>query len=80
MLNVLFNNFYHVLHDMFNGDATLHRDRVMVIVLNCQFYWWRKPEYLKKTTDLSQVNEKHYHTTCTKRDNSNKTYVSCAWR
>jgi len=21
-----------------------------------QFYWWRKPEYQKKTTDLPQVN------------------------
>jgi len=21
-----------------------------------QFYWWRKPEDLEKTTDLSQVN------------------------
>jgi hypothetical protein len=20
-----------------------------------KFYWWRKPEYLEKTTDLSQV-------------------------
>jgi hypothetical protein len=26
-----------------------------------QFYWWRKPEYLKKTTDLSQVTFKLYH-------------------
>ena len=26
-----------------------------------QFYWWRKPEYLEKTTDLSQVIEKLYH-------------------
>jgi hypothetical protein len=25
---------------------------------DCQFYWWRKPEYLEKTTDLSQVAEK----------------------
>ena len=23
-----------------------------------QFYWWRKPEYPEKTTDVSQVNDK----------------------
>jgi hypothetical protein len=27
----------------------------------CQFYWWRKPEYQVKTTDLSQVTDKLYH-------------------
>ena len=26
-----------------------------------QFYWWRKPEYLEKTTDLSLVTDKLYH-------------------
>ena len=26
-----------------------------------QLYWWRKPEYLEKTTDLSQVTDKLYH-------------------
>jgi len=26
-----------------------------------QFYWWRKPEYSQKTTDLLQVIDKHYH-------------------
>jgi hypothetical protein len=26
-----------------------------------QFYWWRKPEYQEKTTDLQQVTEKRYH-------------------
>ena len=26
-----------------------------------QFYWWRKSEYLEKTTDLSQVTDKLYH-------------------
>ena len=26
-----------------------------------QFYWWRKPEYLEKTTDLSQVTDIFYH-------------------
>jgi hypothetical protein len=25
-----------------------------------QFYWWMKPEYPEKTTDLSQVNDKLY--------------------
>ena len=25
-------------------------------------YWWMKPEYLEKTTDLSQVTDKLYHT------------------
>jgi hypothetical protein len=26
-----------------------------------QFYWWRKPEYLEKTSNLSQVTGKLYH-------------------
>jgi len=26
-----------------------------------QFYWWRIPEYLVKTTDLSQVTDKLDH-------------------
>ena len=26
-----------------------------------QFYWWRKPDYPKKTTDLSKVTDKFYH-------------------
>ena len=31
-----------------------------------QYYWWRKPEYLEKTTDLSQVTGKLYHLSCIK--------------
>jgi hypothetical protein len=27
-----------------------------------QFYWWGKPEYPEKSTDLSQVSGKLYHT------------------
>ena len=26
-----------------------------------QLYWWRKPEYPGKTTDLSQATDKLYH-------------------
>jgi hypothetical protein len=26
-----------------------------------QFYWWMKPEYSEKTTDLPQVTDRLYH-------------------
>ena len=26
-----------------------------------KLYWWRKPEYVEKTTDLSQVTDKLYY-------------------
>ena len=28
------------------------------------FYWWRKPEYPERTTDLGQVTDKPYHVRC----------------
>ena len=28
---------------------------------DCQFHWWRKPEYPEKNTDLPQVSDKLYH-------------------
>jgi hypothetical protein len=28
---------------------------------DCQFYWWRKPEYSEKTTNVPQDTEKLYH-------------------
>jgi len=26
-----------------------------------KFYWWRKPEYMEKTTDLPEVTDTLYH-------------------
>jgi hypothetical protein len=31
------------------------------VILWSQFYWWRKPEYPEKTTDLPQVTDKLDH-------------------
>ena len=31
------------------------------LYLSGQLYWWRKSEYLEKTTDLPQVTDKLYH-------------------
>jgi hypothetical protein len=42
-------------------NATFNNISVTAVYRGSQFYWWRKPEYSDKTTDLPQVTDKLYH-------------------
>jgi hypothetical protein len=35
--------------------------KIFQLYRGSQFYWWRKLEYLEKTTDLRKVTDKLYH-------------------
>ena len=35
---------------------------IVLLYYGGQFYWWGKPEYQEKTTELLQVTDHFYHT------------------
>jgi hypothetical protein len=46
-----------VFNDTFNNISVLFWQSVLLVEET--FYWWRKPDYPEKTTDQSQVTDKH---------------------
>ena len=46
---------------LFGLRCSAHFATIFQLYRGDQFYWWRKPEYPDKTTDLSQVIDKLDH-------------------
>jgi hypothetical protein len=43
------------------GWCLMTRSTIFQLYLGGQFYWWRKPKYLKETSDLQQITGKLYY-------------------
>ena len=81
----MYKSFYPFLSDFqrvsFPCSLLMNISKTTTFQLYCvgQFYWWRKPEYAKKTTELPQATDKSHNivssTPCHERDS--KSQLQC---
>ena len=84
-------NMHAVIQIIFFIDHIKNADNWVAAILDCklanvmsfldmvQFHWWVKPEYLEKTTSLSQVTDKLYNNMFY-RPTANITDVNIQWK
>ena len=53
-------NVYYLYSDILGIWCLTPLSSIYQLYRGSQFYWWRKSEYLEKTTDLPQVSDKLY--------------------